>query len=172
MHGAPRQPRPRRRWKIAGLAALLIVLVVGGAIGWHLRLRRTTYLTDADTIKRPLEDASPRNVLWRPAERLPGALSTATDESEPSVAADGGPLFFARGEAGRGTDIFFSVRQPGGWGPPRPLEAVNTRADELGPELSADGGSLYFSSNRAGGLGEYDVWVAHRGEDVFGCLRT
>ncbi len=99
MHGAPRDHhRPRRRWKVAGLAALLIVLVSGGALGWHLRLQRTTYLTDADTIKRPLEDASPRDVLWRPAERLAGAFNTATDESEPSVAVDAGTLFFARGE--------------------------------------------------------------------------
>ncbi len=155
----------RKRWHIAGLAALLIVLVSGGALAWHLRLHRTTYLTDADTIKRPLEAALPRDVLWRPAERLAGAFNTATDESEPSVAADAGTFFFARGEAGRGTDIFFCTREAGGWGTPRPLAAVNTEADELGPELSADGRSLYFSSNRAGGLGEYDLWVVYRGPD-------
>ncbi|MHC4415981.1 MAG: hypothetical protein ACYS0G_11920 [Planctomycetota bacterium] len=148
------------------LAALVVVGV--GAVVWQFRVRHDTFFTDADTIRRPVDAASPRDVLWRPAVGLPEAINSGRDEHEPRVSADGGTLFLVRGKAGRDTDIFCCTRTPRGWSEPRPLAAINTEADELGPEPSPDGRSLYFSSNRGGGSGAYDLWVTHRLKDGWG----
>src|SRR6266566_4133462 len=39
---------------------------------------------------------------------------------------------------------------------------VNSSAGDNNPTLSSDGLSLYFASDRPGGLGNTDIWVAHR----------
>jgi hypothetical protein len=50
-----------------------------------------------------------------------------------------------------------------GWSAPVNLgPAINTIDAEGGPALSPDGLSLYFHSTRPGGLGSFDLWVAHR----------
>jgi hypothetical protein len=144
-----------------------LALGVAGAvaIAWYLREHRTEYLTDADTIHQTVEEAFLRDVLWRPAVKLSAAINTGTDEQEPSVGAEGTMLFFARGQPGQDTDIFYCTKTIQGWSEPRALVAINTEADELGPELSRDGRLLYFCSDRPGGQGEYDLWVAEAGTD-------
>ncbi|MBT8486169.1 MAG: PD40 domain-containing protein, partial [Phycisphaerae bacterium] len=151
------------RLALLGLAALTIVAVVG--VWWYQRERSIEVYTDADRIRLPALDASPRDILWQPAEVLPGVINQSEDEFEPHLAPDGRSLLFVRGRVGLGTDLYVSERTLGGWTPPRPLSVVNSEADELGPEISRDGMRLYFSSNRGGGHGGYDLWVSVRGDD-------
>ena len=153
--------------RILFLTVIVLMLVGAAAIIWHGRQRHVGYFTDADTIRRPLADASPRDVLWQPARELAAVINTGVDEYEPRLAADGTMLFFVRGRAGENADVYFSARTPEGWDEPRPLVEVNTSADELGPEPSADGRSLYFYSDRPGGFGGYDLWVSHRREGAW-----
>jgi len=145
---------------VVSLACATIVLALG--LAWYVRARPIGFYTDADTIRRPAREADPRDVLWRPAERLGATINSETDEYEPKLSADGTRLFFVRGKAGGDADIVVSTRTAEGWSEPRPIDAINSDADELGPEPSADGTRLYFYSNRDGGLGGYDLWVARR----------
>jgi len=165
---ATEQPDPRRRPNSRHLVFLVAVFAVlgTGMTLWHLRVRSTTFLTDGDTIRRRESLAAPRDVLWRPAERLTEGVNTpAVDEFEPRLSADGLTLWFVRGKAGQNADLFVSTRTPDGWSAPGPVAALNTSADELGPEPSADGETIYFYSNRAGGAGGYDLWASRRGPD-------
>ena len=153
--------RFKKTWLVAGLG---VVMVVGaGAIAWHLRTQYSSFYTDADAIRRPLDEVVPRDILWRPAVKLPTLINTAVDEREPGVTADGMTVFFVRGKPGFNADIFTSTRTPDGWTAPEPLDALNTPADELGPAPSPDGTLLYFHSDRADGHGGYDLWVSRRG---------
>jgi hypothetical protein len=143
------------------IATVALAVVGAAALAWHLRERRDGFYTDADTIRRAVDDTAPRDVLWRPARPLDALVNTGGDEYEPRVTADGHALMFVRGKAGENADIWWTTRTPDGWGEPQPLDAVNTDADELGPEPSPDGLALYFYSNREGGVGGYDLWVSH-----------
>ncbi|MCZ6834243.1 MAG: hypothetical protein O7G85_00570, partial [Planctomycetota bacterium] len=143
-----------------------IVSIIGLiAIAWYQRERQVSFLSDAATIREPLDAVNPRDVLWSPAVKLPGLLNTQGNEFEPAVSPDGFTLYFVRGRMAHNADLFFSTKTPTGWTEPQPLLTLNTVADELGPEPSADGKSLYFYSDRVGGLGGYDLWVALRDED-------
>lgn len=149
------------RWLTISLA--VAILAGAGGLIWYLRPRTTTVLTDNDTIRRPVAETSPRDVLWRRPVKLPAGINTDGDEYEPALAPDGAVLFFVRGKAGHNADIYYATRQASGFSEPRPLAPINTEADELGPQPSPDGQALYFCSNRAGGVGQYDLWVARRG---------
>jgi len=153
--------------RILFLTVIVLMLVGAAAIAWHGRQRHVGYYTDADTIRRPLADTSPRDILWQPARDLADVINTDLDEYEPRLVADGTMLFFVRGRAGENADIYFSARTPDGWDEPRSVVEVNTPADELGPEPSADGRSLYFYSDRPGGFGGYDLWVSDRREGAW-----
>lgn len=68
-------------------------------------------------------------------------------------------------------DLYRSERREGSvFAPPEPIGELNTAAEEGSPVLHDDGHVLYFASNRAGGVGDYDVWVAQREslDDGFG----
>lgn len=139
-----------------GGAALLI---------WRLQPERRVFFSDADTIRAPQHAVAPRDILWRPAQRLPALASAAGEDYEPRVSWDGLTLFFVRGKAGGDADVLVATRTPTGWAEPQPLERINGDYDDLGPEPSPDGRALYFYSDRPGGLGGYDLWVARRGDD-------
>ncbi|MHC4827451.1 MAG: hypothetical protein ACYTEY_12920, partial [Planctomycetota bacterium] len=155
--------RSIRRWLLLG-SATLVVAAAAGAVGlaWYLREHRDTYFTDADTIRRPITGAIPRDILWRPPVALPPIVNTPDGEYGPVLSPDGSTAYFVRGQAGQGTDIYFCAKTPTGWSRPRALGAINTDADELDPAPSPDGRGLYFVSNRPGGRGNYDLWAAHR----------
>jgi hypothetical protein len=137
---------------------------------------RAAVYTDGAAIREPASTAPLRRILWQPPTKLPDSINTGCDEYEPKVSPDGQTLYFVRGKAGKNADIYTCQRTPGppgevgAWGPPQPLLEINTPDDELGPEPSADGTALYFYSNRPGGLGGYDLWVAHRDSDESGWL--
>lgn len=148
---------------VAGTLAVLAAAALG-AVLWQTRLQHHWVYTDADAIREPVTEANAREVLWRPAERLPD-VCTPGDDYEPRLTEDGQTMFFVRGRAGANADIWFSTRRREAWSDPRPLTRVNSPADDLGPEPSADGSALYFYSDRPGGLGGYDLWVARRAGD-------
>lgn len=87
-------------------------------------------------------------------------LSMSGDESEPYLSADGKELWFNRSAATGPGDIFHSVAQAGGWGPPVAVAELNSTADETLPVISADGGTIYFASNRDGKVA--GIWKASR----------
>ena len=105
----------------------------------------------------------PRDILWQPPTALPESINTPAEDYEPRVSYTGDELFFVRGKAGSNADIYRCVRDGEVWSEPEALSAINTPVDELGPTLSRDGQALYFYSDREGGVGGYDLWVAHRG---------
>ncbi|RIK68043.1 MAG: hypothetical protein DCC65_04220 [Planctomycetota bacterium] len=144
-----------------------VVFSLGGAgllayIGWP---RSQAYYSDADTIREPAAVATIREILWKPPAALPDIINTPVDDYEPRLTADGNVMYFVRGKPGHNADIFFCRRTPNGWSAPEPLAPVNSDDDDLGPELSPDGSALYFYSDRPGGLGGYDLWVAHLGDN-------
>ncbi len=142
------------------LAISLVAVAVGlAAYTWP---QTKVFYTDADKIDRSAEAARLRDILWQPPVRLGGLIDFGTDEYEPAISADGMTLFFVRGKAGENGDIYIRRWTHKGWAEAEPLLDINTEFDELGPEPTADGRSLYFYSDRAGGLGGYDLWVAHR----------
>ncbi len=138
------------------------VVIAGTAVVWYTRERRTSFLTDAESIREAAAGARVRDVLWQPAKRLP--VSTDGEEYEPRISEDGQTMFFVRGKAGENAEIWWAKRQREVWSDPQPLAVVNSPADDLGPEPSADGSALYFYSDRAGGLGGHDLWVSRRSE--------
>jgi hypothetical protein len=142
--------------------AAIGVAVCAVLIAWNFIPDRRQFYTDAETIKQFKSEAAPRDILWQPPVRLPELINVDENVYEPRVSWDGLTLFFVRGKAGSNADIWFATRTPDGWTEPQPLDGVNSRYEDLGPEPSPDGRSLYFYSDRPGGLGGYDVWVAHR----------
>ncbi len=149
------------------LIVLMIVVsaVAAGAGWWVLRPSRTTFLTDAETIREPAETVSLREVLWQPPAPVQSVVDEQSDEIEPRLTADGATLFFVRGKPGHNAEIFVCTREGDAWGSPRPLVEVNSNDDDLGPAPSADGRSLYFYSDRSGSVGGYDLWVARKTDD-------
>ncbi len=156
--------RPLKAWLAISFAAFGLAAVGGGVgLAWYLREHNNAFFTDADTIDRPVDESSPRDVLWRDPTDLPAVINGATDEYGPALSADGLSLYFARRTASdAGLDMFVSVKTPAGWSEPRALDALNSDGDDLDPVLSADGRVLYFSSNRPGGSGDYDLWATRR----------
>lgn len=149
-----------------GLSSLIIVSVL--AVFWYQREQHTTIFSDAEFILAPIDEVTPRDVLWRPPVALPDVLNSGGNEFEPAFTSDGITMYFVRGNAAHNADIYFSTRTPRGWTRPLPLQEINSEADEMGPDLSPDGVTLYFYSNRAGGLGGYDLWVTHRSDGHWG----
>ncbi len=156
--------RPLKVWLAISFAAFGLAAIGGGVgLAWYLREHSDAFFTDADTIDRPVDESSPRDVLWRDPADLPAAINTSVDEYGPALSADGLSLYFARRTAGdAGLDMFVSVKTPAGWSEPRALDMLNSEGDDLDPVLSSDGRALYFCSNRPGGSGDYDLWVTRR----------
>lgn len=157
--------RLSKRILILGLGVIIIGAIGVGA--WLLREQRTMYYTDADSIKRKIDEVTPRDILWKPAVELAGPVNSPLRETEPASAGDGLVLYFVRGEAGANADLYMTEKSVNGWTDPVAVDALNTEADELGPSVSPDGRTLYFYSNRAGGEGGYDLWLAERDADTW-----
>lgn len=175
----------RRRWIAVAVGATVVAGLAAALAVSRLPARRA-YYTDAGTIRAAADAVTPRDILWTPPRRLEfvgadgpnpparpdaqpdggasePAAGLAGEMYEPQLSWDGTALYFVRGKAGGGADIYTSRLTPRGWTQPEPLAAVNSEYDELGPSPSPDGDALYFYSDRPGGFGGYDVWVAWRG---------
>jgi outer membrane protein OmpA-like peptidoglycan-associated protein/Tol biopolymer transport system component len=101
---------------------------------------------------------------WGGRKNAGRPLNTPDNEGAHSLTADGRYLFFTacNRRDGKGKcDLYFSIRQDGGWSHPVNLGSpVNSGYSEKHPGISADGRILYFSSNRPGGKGGYDIWCS------------
>jgi len=116
------------------------------------------------------------NDLWREATDLGPPINATSDETDPSLSADGLTLFFRSDRPGGfgGDDLWVARRadKDSEWDTPTNLgPPVNTEWDEGKPSISGDGLSLYFSdyswwdptaSPRPGGQGWGDIWVTTR----------
>jgi hypothetical protein len=90
------------------------------------------------------------------------ALNTASDEIEPSIAADRLEIVFASNRPGStGFAIWSAVRatpNASGWDPPVKLR--DTSQDDRSPAISDDSTRLTFSTPNVSG--DFDLWVSRR----------
>jgi len=101
---------------------------------------------------------------WGKPVNLGPAVNSASDDSTPSITADGLLLYYASERSGN-MDLWVSRRETltEPWGPPVSLGAtVNSPSLDGFPSISTDELSLYFFSNRPGGYGGDELWVTHR----------
>jgi len=70
-------------------------------------------------------------------------------------------LYFSSNRGGN-HDIYRSVEDAGGFGPPVAVAEINTSFDEFRPNVRKDGREIVFDSNRPGGLGATDIYAATR----------
>ena len=103
---------------------------------------------------------------WGMPQRLKGSINTNSWESQPCVSSDGRELYFVSRRSGN-ADIYCARRNADGtWGEPQNLgEPINTKGTEMAPFLHPDGRTLYFSSDKHIGMGGFDLFMSHRGED-------
>jgi outer membrane protein OmpA-like peptidoglycan-associated protein/tetratricopeptide (TPR) repeat protein len=104
---------------------------------------------------------------WSVPKNIGQPINSAAWESQPSVAANGDAIYFARGAQGSGQkDLFVSYLQPDGkWGAPVALTEINTPFDETAPCIHPDGKTLYFASNGYAGMGSFDLYMSRKGAD-------
>ncbi len=157
-----------RRLTVIGIVAALCLGSLATLVGFTLLGHRIVRWTDGATISALDGSAPLRDILWKPAIAIEGAVNSSVDEYEPRLSPDGATMVFVRRRPGSNADLFASRWTPAGWQEPQPIESVNSDRDELGPEISADGTRLYFYSDRDGGLGGYDLWMAESVGDGWG----
>ncbi len=102
---------------------------------------------------------------WEMPKRL-GSVNTSSWESQPCVSGDGRELYFVSRRSGN-ADIYCARRnEDGSWGMPQNVGApINTKGTEMAPFLHPDGRTLYFSSDKHIGMGGFDLFMSHRGDD-------
>jgi outer membrane protein OmpA-like peptidoglycan-associated protein len=110
---------------------------------------------------------------WRKRACLGPPVNTNKNEGAQSITADGNFIYFTacnRSDGhGRMCDLYYSEIKDGVWSKPVNLgHKVNTKYSEKHPAISADGRTLFFTSNRPGGLGDYDIWVSHKQDGIWG----
>lgn len=101
---------------------------------------------------------------WAEPEHLGCTVNSAGNEFSPSyVPARGGMLFFSSNRSGL-FRLYVSQRgNDGSWAAPTEMAGLNMDGyDTSRPNVSADGRVIVFDSNRPGGLGQFDIWYAHR----------
>jgi len=135
------------------------VAVVAALVAFILWPRAEVFYSDGKRSWPAQPGLGLRSVLWDAGDLLVG-LGDADQDYDPCLSGDGQELYFTRGKAGGGADIYVAYRTLDGWTEPKPLDALNTPADEIGPALARDGATLYFYSNRPGGEGGYDLYVS------------
>lgn len=104
---------------------------------------------------------------WSAPVNLGPVVNSPAGEQNPTITADELTLYFQSDRPGGvgGFDIWVTRRasRNSEWSPPENLgPPVNTPFTDGAPSLSPDGHLLFIHSNRPGGLGLFDVWVAHR----------
>ena len=156
----------RRHWRIV----VVLGVVLFTALAVWVRPRRTIRIVLGEERLQWIGKQIPlrRQFVWEPATELQGVLPTPLDRAQlvtPSFANTDSAIYFALRCGDGQADIYQTRLSQGRWQPAEPVTRLNTPADDIGPVLSSDGQSLYFYSNRAGGVGGFDLYVAHRGQD-------
>ena len=106
------------------------------------------------------------NGTWSNPKPIKGLVNSPYLENSASLTSDNNSIYFSSNKPGGygGTDIYISNLDGNGrWGKPINLGAsINTERDEEAPFISKSGQNLYFSSNGHAGMGDLDIYVAHR----------
>jgi len=101
---------------------------------------------------------------WSTPVNLGPTVNSSTDDSSPSISADGLSLYFSSRPVGR-HDLYVTTRatKEDDWGTPVNLgPTVNSSAHDCTSSISANGLLLFFYSERPGGIGGRDIWVTTR----------
>jgi len=116
---------------------------------------RTTGIGDLFAASRA-DSGSPWGAL-RPIDEL----NTPSDDSTPTLSADGLTIYFSSSRvASMGArDLYVATRpavtEP--FGPPEPLDELNTIDDESSPWVTADGRTILFDTSRDGQVAVYQA---------------
>lgn len=150
----------RRRFKIYGWSALLLLVLAAVWVLWYLRPERWYSYTDQVAFEQVARDVTPGFVLWDNAE--PAGEGIASDDAigQPSISSDGTRMVYVAGKSDGDANLFLRRWDGTTWGEPRPMRALNSHFHETAPALSGDGNFLFFSSDRPGGRGGKDIWVS------------
>jgi Tol biopolymer transport system component len=86
-------------------------------------------------------------------------LNTTSDESDPTLSADGLTILFASDRDEPNGDLYRAVRAnlASPFSEPRPLSELNTEFEESDPWLRGDESGLLFTSRRTGQLEVYEA---------------
>ncbi len=111
-----------------------------------------------------------KNGKWLRPRNMGPVINTPAWESQPSLSADGGALYFSsnRKHGLGGKDIWVSLRggDRNGWTAPVNLgDHINTKGNEESPFIHADGYTLYYRSNGLPGMGDFDNYFSARKGD-------
>jgi len=103
---------------------------------------------------------------WSTPVNLGPTVNSSTDDSGPSISADGLTLYFnSRRASGSDHDLYVTTRatKEDDWVTPVNLgTTVNSSVSDGPPSISADGQLLFFSFDRPGGVDGLDLWVTTR----------
>ncbi|HJX71864.1 MAG TPA: OmpA family protein [Bacteroidales bacterium] len=103
---------------------------------------------------------------WTPPMNMGKPVNTGSNETQPSLAADGKTLYFASDRPGGFGDIDIYVTTMDAqikWSIPRNLgEIINTTGRDWAPFIHPDNQTLYFASNEHIGLGGFDLFYSKR----------
>ena len=159
--GAQTRRAGRAAWAVS---AALFAAAVTTAVAYFLWPRHETLYTDGRLTWPAGPAVGVRTVLWDGGQPIQ-LLAELGEDYDPCLSSDGTELYFTRGKAGGGADLYVAYRAARGWGAPHPITEINTTSDEIGPALGPDGATLYFYSDRPGGEGGYDLYVTrHEGD--------
>jgi Tol biopolymer transport system component len=98
-----------------------------------------------------------------PPVLVTGINSDQLDE-QPYLSPTGTTLYFASNRGGSANmDIWWTEAAGGNnYDSPMPVAEVNSAGNDFHPVLSPDLNTMYLASDRAGGMGDYDVYIATR----------
>jgi len=111
---------------------------------------------------------------WSVPQNAGSPVNSPSWESQPSISANGGSLYFVSNRQGGkgGMDIWkcnlkgFSDSGRPIWGKPINLgDSINTQGNEMSPFIHSDGKTLYFASDFWPGLGGYDIFYSRQKND-------
>ena len=114
-----------------------------------------------------IEAMSFASAEWSDPVNLGAPINSAFAEMNPALSPDELSLYFVSTRPGGfgAADIWVSHRASpdSPWGDPVNLgSGINGTGIDASPQVSIDGHLLFFSGDRAGGLGQNDIYVAHR----------
>jgi len=106
---------------------------------------------------------------WSNPFNLNSPVNSGSWESQPSISADGGTLFFSSSRPGGfgGKDLYYTVLDSNSrWKYPVNMgKVINTEGDEMSPFIHFDGQTLYFSSDGRPGMGGFDMYMTRMNND-------
>ncbi|HEX7842715.1 MAG TPA: hypothetical protein VF469_34820 [Kofleriaceae bacterium] len=94
--------------------------------------------------------------------RLAPNVNTAASEVQPYVTRDGTTLYFVRMLSTGQTVLRAAGSVTVGFTNPVVVPELDGPTNDTDPVISADGLTLYWGTDRPGGLGDVDIWEAHR----------